>query len=146
MPAILVATFALFEFGLIVLTYQTIAVAAVEGAREAARLDTVSTADKLTAVQNVVEKYLHVQNDDIQITVDGNIILEDGPNGTTAQLTLNPANPPATPASVTATEVRVTVSLRLTNAFNKPVRDWLETFGFTTGNRRFEVSTLLPVE
>lgn len=147
MPVIIVATFALFEFGFMLLTFQTIATAVDEGVREAARLNTVSTSDKLNAVETVVSNYLHAQNANITLNTDGNILLEDGPNGTSQQLNfLNPVSPPGTPATVAANEVRVTVSLRLTNATNAPVPDFLNYFGFTTSGMFFEVSALLPVE
>ena len=147
MPVIIVATFALFEFGFILLTYQTIAAAVDEGVREAARLNTISTSDKLNAVETVVSKYLHAQNRNISINNDGNILLEDGPNGTSQQLNfINPVSAPSTPATVAPNEVRVTVSLRLTNATNAPVPDFLRYFGFTTSGMFYDVSALLPVE
>ena len=147
MPVIIVATFALFEFGFMLLTFQTIATAVDEGVREAARLNTISTSDKLNAVETVVKKYLDAQSSNISLDNDGNILLEDGPNGTSVKLNfINPCSAPSSPATVAANEVRVTVSLRLTNASNRPVPDFLSYFGFSTSGMFYEVSALLPVE
>lgn len=144
-PVIVMATFALFEFGFALLTYQTLVTATGEAAREVAKLSGTSAA-KLAAAKTIVDRFLHAQNDDINVSVDGNIRIEDGPNGSNVTLNGNPCFAADTPVTVTATEIRVTVCLKLTNASNKPVPNWLSSFGFSTSGKHFEFSSLVPIE
>ena len=146
LPVILIATLAVFQFGIIFLVLHSVTTAAILGAREGA------SGGSLTEVQTVVNHALSPYGVDILVTsTDGNIRFEQPATATNA--TLNPAGmdcTPIGPSTLNPGETRVTVCLKLipdppaTSAWGngQGIPDWLATFGFGLGDRHFEVSAL----
>jgi Flp pilus assembly protein TadG len=148
LPILLVATIAVFEFGIVMLTQQTITTSAVEGVREA-----VKDAATLNGIAARVQEFVAVHNLTFSTTGtnaadDVRVVVEDGSGGAgiagdRGNTTLNCS---ASGGALTATQARVTVCVRMTNGSNQPVPDWLSTFGFPLSGRTFEVSAIAEFE
>jgi hypothetical protein len=138
LPILVIATLAIFQFGMLAAAQQGVTHAAITGAREAAkRTDIVTVRDTVDAILTPYD--IAISNAPGSGT---KVMLEDG---------LNPpveygdplldcyANGPA----LVAGEVRVTVCI-LTSVAKVP--DALSTFGFSLAGRRFEISSVTRKE
>ncbi len=145
---LLIITLAILEFSIAMVVEQAIVSAASEGARAAARQSATTTTiaesvDKILEVHDVAFDPTGMNaTDDVQVSIeDGSGIL--GIAGTRGNTTLT-CTP--TGGALAANQVRVTVCVTMTNASDQPVPDWLDTFGFTTSGRQFEVSAIALIE
>lgn len=145
LPALLIATIAIFQFGFIMLVHQAVTAAAVEGVREAAK-DQSTTVAAAMEVQRIlgIHRLSFSTNstnsiDDVRVLVErfgsptdqvGNSTLPCSAQGGTLQLN----------------QVRVTVCVRMTNADGRPVPNWLSSFGFTLVGRTLEASAIAVAE
>ena len=168
-PILIIATLAIFEFGMLMLVQQTIATAATEGARAAAREATPDAAN--VAALRAVNQVLSVHNLAIDPSNSANLLTDakhsgdyDGvaPNNTTVALltdakliveyggmapmmTGDPmlnCQPPTSPP-MTAAEVRVTVCIDLTTT---PLINLLSGLGLDLMGQRMEISSLASLE
>lgn len=147
-PVIVIASFALFEFGMIMLVLQTIETAAVEGAREAAKIVDPSTVtgmqeraevvdhiDQFLSVHDIPARRIVIEDPDFAAsdTDDGDNSIPCSGNG-------------ATPVSG---DVRVTICLYLSEN-DRPVPNMLVNFGINIDSvdtgATFEVSALAQKE
>ena len=146
LPALMVATVAIFEFGFILLVQQAVITAAVEGAREAAKVGSTTEAAALQVQQVLGTHELDFvatsgtnMTDDVRVLVDGPVPgLNDVGNSTL------PCS--AQGAALAANQVRVTVCVKMNNSKNRPVPDLLGSLGFSLKDRTFEASALCPKE
>jgi len=142
LPILFIGTLAIFEIGILLIVQQTVATAAIEGAREAAEGADVND------VAVIVDQFLGVHN--LSATPAGNvrITLEQFGNPTTEAG--NTTDIPCTPQgpSLNSGEVRVTVCVRVTDpaGTDLPVPNWLKSFGFSLEGKTFEVSSLALTE
>lgn len=152
LPVLIIATLAIFQFGILMLIYQAVATATIEGAREAGK------GGNINAVASVVNQILVPHGVVVTTTsTDANIVIEqsDPPAApVTTMLNGNPCYPPTgVPLSTIHRETRVTFSLSLvpqgaTSAWGtrQGVPNWLSIFGFSLAGKRFEVSSLVRTE
>ncbi len=152
LPVLLIATIAIFQFGILAVVDQAVVVATTKAAREAGKDPNISMDDLATIVNDV----LVVHNIAILSStmaggpsMSGNVILEVGGGSTTKLIPGNAGQPPATP-SLQTDEVRVTVCVELRNppipGETPPVPDALSSFGFTLNGRSLVHSTLVKKE
>jgi Flp pilus assembly protein TadG len=141
LPVLVIASLAVFEFGMVILFHQAVVVAATEGAREAAK------GGDINDVADVVNEFLATHNVSVTAaaTSFGNLILEDGDAGTATYLNADtatlPCDAPSDPALVPG-ELRVTVCVRLTDGMGAPIPNLLSSFGFSLVGKRLEASSL----
>lgn len=138
-PILLLATLATIEIGILFLVQQTVTTAAGDGVREAAKVGATTS-----SIVSEVERDLAVNNvkaPDYFIRIEYGVAPPTNVGDGSLLL-----SPPAGPASLSSTQVRVTVCVRPTNAHNQPVPNWLSTLGCTLQNWAFEVSALAYLE
>jgi hypothetical protein len=138
LPALLIATLAVFQFGFLLLLHEAVTTAAIEGAREAQQ------GASCAEVAQTVQKLLAVHN--LSVASDGevHVVCERRMGGSTqvrhrgnTAITCTPAGPPLAFNG----ERRVTVCVRVSDG-TAPVPDWLSTFGFSMMGRTLRVSSL----
>jgi Flp pilus assembly protein TadG len=135
-PIVMIAFFALFEFGMLFVCLQTIETAAVEGAREKAkgRIDTqvISHIDEILALHNIaaVNRRIVIENPPL-VTMD---------TGATPTVACTPQGD-----APVAGEVRVTICL-FVSLNDAPVPDILANFGLSIADQKFEISALAESE
>lgn len=139
LPVLVIATLAVFEFGVLVVIQQAVTTAATEGARAAAKENNV--ADANAAAVAAVNGVLLVHN----------LMIIDGDPASDTRMALEfglaapvdtgdpglACTPPVSPV-LAANEVRVTVCVDLTTA---PLLNFLSSFGFDLTGKRFEISS-----
>lgn len=145
-PILFIATLALFEFFFIGLIMQTVTTAAIETAREAAKVGATQT-----QVENVVANYLGIHNlnggpDTLSSTGQVHVFVERPASGNyDLGNVVIPCNPQG--GILPASQTRVTISVLLTDAQGKrPVPNMLRSFGFDLGTSRFELSSKETLE
>jgi Flp pilus assembly protein TadG len=133
-PIVMIAFFALFEFGMLFVCLQTIETAAVEGAREKAkgRIDAqvISHIDEILALHNIVNRRIVIE-DGLVVTMD---------TGATPTVACTPQGD-----APVAGEVRVTICL-FVSLNDAPVPDILANFGLSIADQKFEISALAESE
>jgi Flp pilus assembly protein TadG len=133
-PIVMIAFFALFEFGMLFVCLQTIETAAVEGAREKAkgRIDAqvISHIDEILALHNIVNRRIVIE-DGLVVTMD---------TGATPPVACTPQGD-----APVAGEVRVTICL-FVSLNDAPVPDILANFGLSIADQKFEISALAESE
>lgn len=160
LPVLVIVTLAIFQFGILMLIYQAVVTATVEGAREAGK------GGNINAVATVINQILVPHGVVVSSTsTDANIVVEQSqlwidpmqppPPPIVTMLNTNPCYPPTgVPLSTAHLETRVTFSLSLvpTGGVNSAwgtrqgVPNWLSVFGFSLAGKRFEVSSLVRTE
>jgi Flp pilus assembly protein TadG len=132
-PIVVIGTFAVFEFGLLVLAINAVQAATTEGARHKAigrtNAEVLTVIDEFLGVHSIssTERAVRIEDpDDV-----GSPFNDPDPNTCT----------PAGTAPVSG-EIRVTVCVPATNA----VPDFLNTFGFTLSSRTIHTSALAEKE
>jgi hypothetical protein len=152
LPVLIIVTLAIFQFGILMLIYQAVVTAAVEGAREAGKGGNVN------AVASVVNQILVPHGVVVtSASTDANIIVEQSQPPAAPTVTMlngNPCYPPTgVPLSTIHRETRVTFSLSLVPqgaasawGTRQGVPNWLSVFGFSLVGKRFEVSSLVRTE
>ena len=134
MPILVIATVAVLEFGIILLTQQAITTSAIEGVREAAKEG--ATTD---SVKDHVQEFVKVHKLTLEDNPDVRLIIEGGPEGNEGDTSIPcSANGP----TLAADQVRVTVCTQMTSV----VPDLLNVFGFSLSGRIFEVSAIAQKE
>lgn len=148
LPPLLILLVAILEFGIAMQVLQAVTAASMEGARAAAREN--ATTDSVAAR---VSNFLAVHDisfdttgtnssDSVRVVIEGPMSVS-GERGNTSL--------PCTPngnSTLPGNYVRVTVCIQMTDPSNsdRPVPDWLSSFGFTTVGRQFEVSSIAIAE
>jgi Flp pilus assembly protein TadG len=146
LPPLLILVVAVLEFGIAMQVLQAVTVASVEGARAAARQN--ATRDSV-AIR--VSEFLDVHDisfsttgtnssDSVRVVIEGPVSVAGERGNTTIPCTANGA------ATLPGNQVRVTVCIKMTDSSDRPVPDWLSSFGFTTASRQIEVSSIAIVE
>lgn len=147
-PILFITTLAVFEFGILVLVQQTLTAAAIEGAREAAKIG-ASTNETATVVDEILSVHqITFDPTATNTTDDARLVIEYGPPLST---TANRGNTsiPCTPIGTApgTDEVRVTVCVNATDSTGcHPVPNWLSSFGFSLTGCEFEISSRANVE
>jgi Flp pilus assembly protein TadG len=146
LPPLLILVVAVLEFGIAMQVLQAVTVASVEGARAAARQN--ATRDSV-AIR--VSEFLDVHGivfstvgpnsvDSVRVVIEGPVSVAGEWGNSTIPCTANGA------ATLPGNQVRVTVCIKMTDSSDRPVPDWLSSFGFTTASRQIEVSSIAIVE
>ncbi len=142
LPVLLIASLAIFEFGVLMVLQQTVTTAATEGARAAAREPTAAAANQsaLLAVNRVLRVH--------RLFVDGSAVPD--PNSDTRMVLeygvmapIYSGDPgvdcfPPDPV-MTAADVRVSVCVSLTKS---PLLNLLSAFGFDLAGKRLEIAAM----
>jgi len=148
-PIILMLSLAIIQFGFYALLQQTINVATIEGAREAAKVgadhDSIGTLIQqyvaVNSLDMVVVSPATIGSGDILVSIDDGTNALDGTIGN-SDITCYPVGPPPT-----ATEIKVTVCVNLTNTDGTfPIPDLLSSFGFSLSGKRLEISAMTVLE
>lgn len=145
LPVLLIATIAIFEFGIVMLVHQAVTTAAVEGVREAAK-DQSTTQNAAIEVQRILSVHeLSFATASTNTTDDVRVVVErfGSPTDQVGNTTLS-CSPQG--GSLVVNQVRVSVCVRMTNSNGRPVPNWLRSLGFTLAGRTFEASALASVE
>jgi hypothetical protein len=166
---------ATFEFGILVLVQQAATTAAIEGAREGAKVfpgfpfpfqdpsgepspDPADLDDIADYVASVVDDILNIHGVDVAPAAPSGratalVIVERREGGGPVQVAqrgdttidCEPSGP-----SLNPDELRVTVCFRLVNdvagGLGNPIPDWLAPFGFSWGDRHFVMSSRANLE
>jgi Flp pilus assembly protein TadG len=151
LPLLLIASLAIFQFGVLQIIQQTTTTAAVEGARAAAREGDASDAREaaVEAVNDVLAVHglavspgsgLAPSGGGVRLAVEypqgGSVLLAEAGDSDVACET--PASP-----TLTGNEVRVTVCVDLTK---QPLLNLLATFGFDVLGKRLQTSAMAAKE
>ena len=147
LPPLLILVVAVLEFGIAMQVLQAVTVASLEGARAAARENatTNSVAERVSeflAVHDIAFSTTATNTSDaVRVVVEGTTVSGERGN-TSIPCTANGA------VLLPANQVRVTVCIQMTDPSlsDRPVPDWLSSFGFTTANRQIEVSSIAIME
>jgi Flp pilus assembly protein TadG len=145
LPALLIATIAVFEFGFIMLVHQAVTAAAVEGVREAAKDQSTTAATALEVKQILgIHRLIFVttgtnSTDDVRLLVERFGLTTEERGNTTLRCS-------AQGGILQPSQIRVTVCVRMTNSDGRPVPDWLRSFGFSLAGRTLEASALTTAE
>ena len=145
LPALLIATIAVFEFGIIMLVHQAVTTAAVEGAREAAK-DQSTTAATALEVEQILDIHQLIFDPTSTNTIDDVHLLVERFGLPTEERGNNTLPCSAQGGPLQSSQIRVTVCVRMTNANGRPVPDWLSSFGFSLAGRTLEASALTTAE
>lgn len=146
-PIVFITTLAIFQFGILLVVQQAVTGAAVDGAREAAKVGAT-----LDCVAACVQQYLSVHcitfdPTGTNTTDEAHLLVEDGSGMTSGErgntdLACSPHGP-----GPSGSQVRVTVCVRVTDAAGcHPVPNWLTSFGFSQEDCVFEISSLANLE
>ncbi len=146
-PILIIATLAIFQYGMIALIQHDVNAAAIEGAREAAKLG-CSTDN----VAETVDDILSVYNIELDETAkpaaanqgDAHLDINDGSVGAALTETFGNASITCVPygPGPTQTQVQVTVCLEIADV----LPDLLATMGFSIANRTLTASSLATFE
>jgi len=127
LPILLIATFAVYQFGVAMIIDSAITHAASVAAREAGK------GASMDDVARSVDEVLRVHH--LTVGADVSVVLEEG-NGSRQQRGTLPCTPPATP-TLGPGDVRVTISVNMTAA---PYLNGLTSYGIDFTNKTFTVS------
>ena len=157
-PILLIASLAIFEFGVLLLVNQDVTTAAIEGSRHAAEFG--AEQNNAISVADAVEQFLAVHQIDLDTSGAANglgeayLLIQYGPvtipdraavSNTEFQYgDLDLAVASALPGT---NQVRVIVRTPVTNGAGvRPVPDWLKSFGFSIDGAVFDTSSLTLLE
>ena len=162
-PILFIITLALFQFGILILVQQAITAAAVQGAREGAKIGHGDSMDDVAdGVAETVDQYLSVhglvfdtKGTDPDVDNDTNpdqvrVLIERNPSTGATQTRQRgntaldcEANGPLPGED----EIRITVCVQLTDSTGcHPVPNWLSAFGLSFSDREFQISSLANLE
>lgn len=137
-PVLLMATLAVAQFAVTLLVEQAIVAAVTTAAREGTK------GANLTQTAALVAQY--VGGYGVSLASDGNarLIRETGTAGGTVVEEAGNPNLTCTPTGpvLDAGELRVTLCVRMTDATQHPVPNWLQSFGVSLTGRTFHASSL----
>jgi hypothetical protein len=135
LPILLLATFAIFQFGIALLIKQSVVHAATVAAREAGK---AADADELVFVVDAI-----LENHGLAIGEDASLVLEDPESVTPVETRGDlPCSPPDNPA-LEDDEVRVTVCVSMGSP---PFLNALKYYGADFSNRRISISSVVRKE
>ncbi|MDA1053222.1 MAG: pilus assembly protein [Planctomycetota bacterium] len=146
LPIVIIVTFAIFQFGILMVVQQTVTRATIEAARAASQESTATAANiaAIAAANDVLAVHnLTIDSSSTDTTSDTKLVLEYGT--ASAIQTGDPGltcTPPSVPTMLTS-EIRVTICLDLEKS---PLKNSLASFGFSLAGKRLEISSHTSIE
>lgn len=146
LPIAIIVTFAIFQFGILMIVQQTVTRAAIEAASAGALESNVTDANTaaIAAANDVLAVHnLSIDSTSTDTTSDTKLLLEYGTS--IAIETGDPGLTCSAPSSptLTATDIRATVCLDLEKS---PLQNFLSSFGFNVTGKRLEISSHTSLE
>lgn len=146
-PVLIITFLAVLQFAILALVQQAVTAAAIEGAREGARV-----ASTHNSIATVVQSFLATHS--LTFTTTGTNVGDDArvfiehPTLGNADRGDDTIVCTANGAALAADQVRVTVCLHVSDPLTgkKPVPDLLSSFGMTLTTYRFEISAIADLE